>query len=129
MIDKLQNMYNNQLSKISGQQPPETTDSKTRNSELKEVAKEMEAVFAYQLIKEMRKTSDSMSSNNGLGSDTYMSLFDMEISNIFAERGLGLQDALMRWLERAPNTADVNDSNDNIPEQEVPEKPGLLQPK
>ena len=123
MIDKLQSMYNNQLSKISGQQPAETT----RNSELKEVAKEMEAVFAYQLIKEMRKTSNSMFSENAMGSDTYMSLFDMELSNLFAERGLGLQDAMMRWLERAPNTADINysDETDDIPEPELPEKPGV----
>lgn len=126
MIDKL----HNQLSKISGQQTSKTTDSKAENSELREVAQEMEAVFAYQLIKEMRKTADSMLSQDGLGSDTYTSLFDIEISKIFAERGLGLQDSLMRWLERAPNTVDINniDGTDdgNTPEPEVSEIPGLL---
>ncbi len=137
MIDKLQNMYGNQLSEINTQlseatrrvtanNEPQTIDSNARNSEIKEVAKELEAVFSYQLIKEMRKMSESMSSENGLGSSTYTSLFDMELSKLFAESGMGLQDSIVRWLERVPNTADVNDSNGaaDIPESEAPEKVG-----
>ena len=137
MIDKLQNMYGNQLSEINTQlseatrrvtanNEPQTIDSEARHSEIKEVAKELEAVFSYQLIKEMRKMSESMSSDNGLGSSTYTSLFDMEISKLFADNGLGLQDSIVRWLERAPNTADVNNSDDtaDIPKTEAPEKAG-----
>lgn len=135
MIDKLQNIYNNQLSDIIGQQQSEgtrgvtTTDSKGRNSELKKIAKEMEAVFAYQLIKEMRKISNSTLSKNDLGSDTYISMFDMEISKLFAERGLGLQDAMMRWMERAENKTNVNHSDEtdgNATETEMTEKTGAL---
>jgi Rod binding domain-containing protein len=135
MIDKLQNMYGNQLSEINTQlseatrrvtanNEPQTIDSNARNSEIKEVAKELEAVFSYQLIKEMRKMSESISSENGLGSSTYTSLFDMEISKLFADSGLGLQDTIVRWLERAPNTANINNSDEtaDIPETETPEK-------
>ena len=137
MIDKLQNMYGNQLSAINTQlseatrrvaanNDPQTIDSNARSSEIKEVAKELEAVFSYQLIKEMRKMSESMSSEEGLGASTYTSMFDMEISKLFADSGLGLQDSIIRWLERAQNTADVNNSDDtaDIPKTEAPEKAG-----
>ncbi len=72
--------------------------------ELKKVAKEMESIFAYQLIKVMRDTSKSMSTETkGLGNETYMGLFDMEVSKLFAERGLGLQDMLVEQLGRMSN--------------------------
>lgn len=61
---------------------------------VKEVAKEMESLFAYELIKAMRRTT----SQEGLGGDTYMSLFDMEVARLLAERGLGLQDMLVRGI-------------------------------
>ncbi len=83
----------------------------------KKVAKEMESLFAYQLIKIMRETANSISSEKkGFGHNTYMSMFDMEISRLFAERGLGLQDAIVNWLERMPNNGhksrDGNDIHD-----------------
>jgi murein DD-endopeptidase MepM/ murein hydrolase activator NlpD len=80
---------------------------------MKAVAKEMEAMFAYEMIKVMRETSD-VSSKGGLGMDTYMSLFDQEISKLVAERGLGLQNMLEKGLKHAagksgavPNAPDV----------------------
>ncbi len=77
------------------------SEIRNQNTELKTVAKEMEALFAYQLIKAMRETANNISSNKkGFGNNIYMSLFDMEISKLFAERGLGIQDALIRSLER-----------------------------
>ncbi len=87
---------------------------RARNTELKKVAMEMESLFAYQLIKIMRETANSMSSKkSGLGYNTYMGLFDTEISRLFAERGLGLQEAIMNWLERLPNINDAGDDIDN----------------
>ncbi len=88
------------ISAASGQQPVEAE----RNTEYNKIAKEMESLFAYQLVKVMRETADSMSSEKkGPGYDIYMSLFDMEISRLFAERGLGLTDAIVRWMERMPD--------------------------
>ncbi|MBI5408121.1 MAG: rod-binding protein [Nitrospirae bacterium] len=76
-------------------------------SEVRKAAKDMEAMFVYQLIKEMRKTAEDISSEEkGLGNDTYMSLFDMEVSRALAERGFGLQDKIVEWLERNPNKAE-----------------------
>jgi len=72
---------------------------------VKAVAKEMEALFAYELIKAMRETTQ-LSAKSGLGLDTYMSMFDQELSKLFAERGLGLQDMLTKALEGAKKKAD-----------------------
>ncbi len=70
-------------------------------SDYKQVAKDMESLFAYQLLKVMRETSENMSSEEkGQGQDTYMSLFDMELSKLFAERGFGLQDSMVRFMSR-----------------------------
>ncbi len=81
------------------------------NEELRNIAKEMESLFAYQLLKTMRESTDNMSEEKkGNGNSTYMSLFDMEISKLFGERGLGLQDAIIRSLERAQS---VNNSDDS----------------
>jgi len=66
---------------------------------LKAVAQEMEAMFAYELLKAMREASNT-SAKGGLGANTYNSLFDMELSRLIAKRGLGVQDMLLRGLEK-----------------------------
>ncbi len=71
--------------------------------DFKEVAKEMESLFAYQLLKVMRETTNSLSNEKKEnGHDIYMSMFDMEVSKLFVDRGMGLQDAIIKWLERSP---------------------------
>lgn len=65
---------------------------------IRAVAKEMESVFAYELIKAMRQTTESIG-NSGYGNGAYMTMFDMELSRLLADRGLGLQDMLVRALE------------------------------
>lgn len=88
------------------------TEQKTHKPEIKKVAKEMEALFVYELIKVMRETTEVMSSESkGLGSETYKGLFDMEVSRVMAEKGVGIQDAIVNWFERSPNNK-IND-NDN----------------
>ena len=62
-------------------------------------AKEMEALFALELIKAMRGTSQT--SEKSFGKDTYMSMFDMELARILAERGFGLKEVLLKGLNRA----------------------------
>jgi murein DD-endopeptidase MepM/ murein hydrolase activator NlpD len=64
---------------------------------IRKVAKEMESLFAYEMIKVMRETTES-SADSGLGNSTYLSMFDIELSKLFAERGLGLQEMLARGL-------------------------------
>lgn len=79
----------------------------TRLRDFKKVAKEMESLFTYQLLKVMREASEGLSSESkGLGYGTYMGLFDMELSRLLAERGTGIQDALVQWFQRMPQAAD-----------------------
>ncbi len=78
------------------------SDVKNHKEEYIKVAKEMESLFAYQLLKIMRETTENMSDDKKEnGYDTYMGLFDMEVSKLFADRGLGLQDSIINWLERS----------------------------
>ncbi|MEW6599409.1 MAG: rod-binding protein [Nitrospirota bacterium] len=84
----------------------------SQKEEYRKVAKEMESLFTYQLLKIMRETNNNLSDEKkDNGNDTYMSMFDMEISKLFAERGIGLQDAIMNWLERSQG-ADKSQNDD-----------------
>ena len=64
---------------------------------VKAVSREMEALFVNELLKVMRESVDS-AEQGSLGGDTYMSMFDMEVSRLIAERGIGIQQALSRGL-------------------------------
>ena len=79
----------------------------------RQVAKEMESLFTFQLLKIMRETANNISDEKkGVGHDTYSSLFDMEISRLLSERGMGLQDSIVKWLERMPEAVQAeNDKN------------------
>lgn len=70
--------------------------SKTR---LKEAVKELEALFIYELLKEMRQTTQGGFLGKGLGNDIYNSLFDMEVARLAAERGLGLGEILLKQMD------------------------------
>lgn len=89
------------VEEIKGRNDPEA---------IKAVAKEMESLFAYEMIKAMRETS-GLFAKGGLGKDTYMSMFDLELSKLFAERGLGLQDMFVKQLtmtlEKSGSTPDA----------------------
>ncbi len=79
----------------------ELKDRKDPDS-IKFVAKELEAVFAYEMIKAMRQTTETFS-KGGFSINSYMTMFDMEIARLFAERGLGLQETLIRELNNRIN--------------------------
>jgi len=88
-IPHLTQSYSRSIEEYRGRKDPEA---------MKAVAKEMEAMFAYEMIKVMRETVGKLSKET-LGGDTYMSMFDLELSKLFAERGLGLQDMFLRGLK------------------------------
>ncbi|MBI5575321.1 MAG: peptidoglycan DD-metalloendopeptidase family protein [Deltaproteobacteria bacterium] len=76
----------------------ESLRGRTDREAVKAAAREMESVFAHQMIKAMRSASGGHAGVKGLGGDVYGSLFDMELARILAARGLGLQDLLLRGL-------------------------------
>lgn len=90
---------------------------------IKAVAQEMEAMFAYELLKAMRATSDTSTSNGGLGPNTYTSLFDMELSKLIAKRGIGLKEMMLKGIERRTVTTAKN-ANENT---EVSEHSGATE--
>ncbi len=82
---------------LSIQQPYAGNIDTPRNSKdpeaIKTVAKQMESLFVYEMLKVMREASGT-SSTGGLGSDTYTTMFDMELSKVISERGIGLSDMI-----------------------------------
>lgn len=87
---------------------------------VKAVAQEMEAMFAYELLKAMRKSSGT-SMKGGLGGDTYSSLFDMELSKVIAKRGLGLQDMVLKGI-RQKNEAASTEKQEGTTPPDTPQK-------
>jgi len=101
---------------IYGFYPRGIEEYKGRNDPdaVKAMAKEMEALFVYELVKAMRQTTTT-ETENSLGKDTYMSMFDMEIARLLAERGLGLQEMLLRELTHVKNP-EQGSRNEETPE-------------
>ncbi len=91
-----------------------SAEESSDNADIRAAAKEMESLFAFQMLKVMRETSDNMSGEKkGNGYNTYMSMFDTEISKVLAERGMGLQDSIVKWLERSQDVKEVDNKNDS----------------
>jgi len=75
---------------------------------LRAVAREMESLFAYEMVKAMRTTAGGAASGKGFGGDVYGSLFDMELARVISARGLGLQEILLRGIGgRQPSGTEV----------------------
>lgn len=81
---------------------------------IKKVAKEMESMFIYELLKEMRK-----SLKNDFSSGVYMSMFDMELSRAMSERGLGLDKIIERQLSRPSEEPSEEPSDDKYINSEL----------
>ncbi|MBF0606435.1 MAG: rod-binding protein [Candidatus Magnetobacterium sp. LHC-1] len=97
------------LRNIKGKKDPEA---------IKEIAREMEALFAEQMVKAMRSACGPVV-GKGLGAEMYVNLFDTEIARLMSQRGLGLQDTFVEQLNRLneesgskqkPATKDSGDS-------------------
>jgi murein DD-endopeptidase MepM/ murein hydrolase activator NlpD len=66
---------------------------------LKGAVKDLEALFFYEMLKEMRQTTQGGFLGKGMGNDIYSSLFDMEMAKLFAERGLGLGEMILKQIK------------------------------
>ncbi|MEW6187360.1 MAG: rod-binding protein [Thermodesulfobacteriota bacterium] len=90
----------------------ETHDDPSKNR-LKGAVKDLEALFIYEMLKEMRKASQDSFFGKGLGNDIYGSLFDMEMARHMAERGTGLGQMILKQMEgqgvRGPDRAERTD--------------------
>jgi len=91
--------YHRNIEEYRGRNDPDT---------VKAVAKEMEALFVYELVKAMRQTTTE-ETKTSLGSDTYMGMFDMELARLLSERGLGLQEMLLKTFNNKNSEPNIKD--------------------
>lgn len=96
ILNDMSAVYRGRIEDLSGRKDP---------AAIKAVAKEMEAMFAYEMVKAMRSTVDTSSKNN-FGGETYTAMFDMELSKVLAERGLGMQEMISKALTREAHKAE-----------------------
>ena len=77
----------------------------------------------------MRATSGGAASGKGFGGDVFGSMFDMELGKVMASRGLGLQEMLLRGIERGKPTG--TEAEAKVPKRgetaNAPEPSGDLQ--
>jgi Rod binding domain-containing protein len=85
--------------------------AKTR---LKGAVKDLEALLFYEMLKEMRQTTQGGFLGKGMGNDIYTSLFDMEIAKVFAERGLGLGDLILKQINNRKSDQTPSPSGSTI---------------
>lgn len=72
---------------------------------MRAAVREMESLFAYEMVKAMRSASGaSAAGGSGFGGDVYGTLFDMELARLLSEKGLGLQEMLLKGLGRSAYT-------------------------
>lgn len=81
------------------------TGEQDRTKAMKKVAVEMETEFVNEMLKEMRKTTEGGFFGKGAGSDIFASMFDMEIARKVAERGIGLQEFLVKGMMKYEDAA------------------------
>ncbi len=65
---------------------------------IRAVAREMESLFLYQLLRLMRKTADVFRGSS-LQRDVYTTLIDIHLARLLAEKGTGLGDLIERGLK------------------------------
>ena len=91
-----------QASFLSRQQGIESLRGRKDPEAIKSAAREMESLFAYEMIKAMRSASNtSAAGGNGLGGEVYGSLFDMELARLMSSKGLGLQEMILKGMGQA----------------------------
>ncbi len=77
------------------------SSSKPSDEELKKAATEFEAMFIYELLKEMPMSGGL--AGKGLGSDVYESIFKLELSRELAKRGTGIREMIIKAIKQRYN--------------------------
>jgi len=105
------------LESLRGRKDPEA---------IKIAAREMESLFAYEMIKAMRSASGTSAAGvNGLGGDMYGALFDMELARLMSSRGLGLQEMILKGMGKAAYPGQDNEKASSVEDAADPSSEGL----
>ncbi|HVN25581.1 MAG TPA: rod-binding protein [Syntrophorhabdales bacterium] len=73
--------------------------------DLKSACEGFEAYLVSTMLNQLHKTADS--SDKSHAEQTYFSMFHDKVAEFVAKKGIGIKDALMRYLERN-HTAQIN---------------------
>ncbi|GBD39443.1 Murein DD-endopeptidase MepM [bacterium HR37] len=90
--------------------------SKISPQVIKSVAREMESLFIYEMIKAMRSTVETKSD---FGKEVNTSMFDLELARVLSQRGIGLQDILVRELEKRIGNMDNEKTNTPLDAKQI----------
>jgi murein DD-endopeptidase MepM/ murein hydrolase activator NlpD len=112
----ISNYFHRNIEEYRGRNDPEA---------IKAVAKEMEALFVYELIKAMRETTN-INKEDGLGKSVYQGMFDMELARLLSERGLGIQDLLLREFNNFLNKESDIKNEKNTDDMNIMNKPDII---
>lgn len=97
-------LVNSQLEELKKSNNPEA---------LEKVAKELEAMFIYELLKVMRKTVE-VNKKDEEPISNYNTIIDMELSKVLAERGMGLKELIIQSFDRKKMIERYEKGNDNM---------------
>lgn len=78
--------------------PTDPANKDLSKERLKGAVKDLEALFFYEILKEMRQSTEGGFLGKGMGNDIFGSLFDMEMAKLFSERGLGLGEIILKQI-------------------------------
>ena len=81
--------------------------SSQRQAEIKEVARQFEALLMHTLLKNMRATTSQDGLLDNDQTRLYTSLLDQEIAQVVSRRGLGLAEVLERQLSKFADPAEA----------------------
>lgn len=82
---------------------------------LKASAQQFEGLFINMMLKSMRQATAAAGQEQGQDSQLYTSMLDQQLSQIMAQRGIGLADMMLRQMQRQPGA--LSDANAAVPGQ------------
>lgn len=118
------------VERLKGQKPGSLEQEKAR---LRKATQEFESLFMYQMLKAMRQTvgesslAEGSPMSNSLGKDTFMDMFDVQLSQDMASGGTGsIADIMYKSMEKLVE-ARFNGGREELPLGPLrPEKPGPI---
>ena len=96
---------------------------------LNQAAKQFEALFLNMVLKSMRDATPTDVDQTSTDRKLFTSMFDQQMSQVMAERGVGLADMMIKQLQNAANFNQADPKLKEIKEKGSPEPMPLNVPK
>jgi len=96
---------------------------------LNQAAKQFEALFLNMVLKSMRDATPTDVDQTSTDRKLFTSMFDQQMSQVMAERGVGLADMMIKQLQNAANFNQADPKLKEIKEKGAPEPMPLNVPK